>query len=252
MHYYLTLLSRASLLHLLRWSRYRADVLLWILTIWITIAIQVCFVYVTFEVVGGSFFGYSKQELASFFGIALFATGLAQSLLHGGIVMRLANAVWNGNFDFWLLQPAPLPWRILLEDMGFVWFWPHLCAGIILLLMYLPPSMWLLGFATAFTAAAIEAGLLLCLCLPAIRWGKWDPNEGIWEYMDSVRLAPIGRSRNIMLWLASFGVLQYSLALEVITGNLPFLLLCLVAAGIWALAFLLLRLLIRSYSSASS
>jgi len=55
-----------------------------------------------------------------------------------------------------------------------------------------------------------------------------------------------------MLWLASFGVLQYSLALEVITGKLSLLILLLVSIGMWTLVFLFLRFFLHSYSSASS
>ncbi|MFH1444657.1 MAG: ABC-2 family transporter protein [Candidatus Peregrinibacteria bacterium] len=252
MQYYLTLLSRAIRLHLLRWNRYRTDVFIWLITIWITIGIHVCFVFVVYDTAGGLFFGYSPKELVSFFGITLFATGLAQSIIHGGLVVNLAKTVWSGNFDYWLTQPAPLLWRMLLEDMGFIWFWPHITVGTILLFLSLPASHWPLGFAVGLVAAAIEIGLMLCLCLPSIRWGRWDPNEGLWEYMENSRLMPIGRTNNNMLWIASFGVLHYSLSLEVLTGKLSLLILIAIACLLFALAWVLLRILVRSYGSASS
>lgn len=252
MYYYFILLLRAARLHFLRWSRYRTDVMIWIITIWITIGIQVCFVYVTFKSSGGVFFGYSPHELASFFGVSLVATGIAQSIVHGGLIVNLARMVWSGNFDFWLVQPAPLLLRMILDDMGFIWFWPHIVAGCALLLIYLPPTSWLLGIAAAVAAASLELAIMLLICLPTIRWGRWDPNEGLWEYMENARLMPVGRTDNIMLWLASFGVLQYSLALEVITGRLSILILLLISACVWTLALLLLKILVRSYTSASS
>ena len=94
--------------------------------------------------------------------------------------------------------------------------------------------------------------LVLLFCIPSIRWGRWDPYEGLWEYLESARSIPIGRSRSFMLWLASFGVFQYSLALEVITGRLSILILLLISVCVWTLALLLLKILIRSYGSASS
>jgi len=252
MPYYFSLLRRAIKLHFLRWDRYRIDVLVWIISIWLTIGIHACFVFIAYDTTEGMLFGYSPKELISFFGITLFATGLAQSIVHGGLVVNLAKTVWSGNFDYWLTQPAPLLWRMLLEDMGLVWFWPHITVGIILLLLSLSPSQWPLGFATGLTAASIEIGLMLCICLPCIRWGRWDPNEGLWEYMENSRLMPIGRSRSFMLWLASFGVLHYSLALEVLTGKLPLLLFIAIAILLFLLSGILLKILIRSYGSASS
>jgi|GEM_PF-1256256 len=251
MHYHLTLLSRAFRLHLLRWSRYRADVAVWIVTIVITIAINLTFAYSMFQASGGMFFGYTFPELLSFFGVSLLATGLAQSTVHGS-VLNLSKVVWSGNFDFWLLQPPGFFWRMLIEDMGVVWFWPQCVIGAILLFFTIPVVHWPFAFLTSLVAAAIEIGVMLCVSLPAIRWGLWSPEEGMWEYMENARLMPIGRTRNFMLWFVSFGVLHYSLALEVLTGRLSIFLLILIAIVLYLLAWLLLKLFLRSYSSASS
>ncbi|MDD4286866.1 MAG: ABC-2 family transporter protein [Candidatus Peribacteraceae bacterium] len=238
-------------LHFLRWSRYRADVFIWILTIWCTLGMQAVFLYVTYSVSGGNFFGYMGHEVIGFFGVALVASGIAQSVVVG-VIITLSKAVWRGNLDHWLLQPPPFLLRIVTEELGIVWYWPHIVVGSGIIVWMFPASLWLLAFAAAFAASTIEMGIVLLLCLPAIRWGRWDPYEGLWEYFENARSIPIGRSGSIMLWLASFGVLQYSLALEVITGRLSILLLLLISACVWALALLLLKILIRSYGSASS
>ncbi|MDD5075425.1 MAG: ABC-2 family transporter protein [Candidatus Peribacteraceae bacterium] len=251
MRYYLSILRRATILHLLQWSRYRADTVIWTITIWLTLGIQGLFLSVTYHASGGNLFGYSGQEVIGFFGVALMATGLAQSITVG-VIRTISKAVWGGNFDHWLLQPPPILFRIVTEELGFIWYWPHVVVGTGIILYAFPFTLWPVALISAIIAGTIEMGIVLLLCLPTIRWGRWNPYEGLWEYIENARSVPIGRSRNIMLWLASFGVLQYSLALEVITGRLPLLLLLLFSAGVWALVLLLLRIFLRSYGSASS
>lgn len=224
---------------------------MWIISICITIAINLTFAYSIYNAASGKFFGYTFLELLGFFGVSLFATGIAQSITHGG-VLNLAKVVWTGNFDFWLLQPPNFLWRMMIEDMGFVWFWPQCLVGIFLLFISFPFFLLPLAFFTGLVTAAIEVGIILCAILPAIRWGYWNPDEGMWEYMENARLMPIGRTRNFMLWFVSFGVLHYSLALEVLTGRLSIFLLILIAIVLYLLAWLLLKLFLRSYSSASS
>jgi len=251
MRYFLSIYKRAAHLHFLRWMRYRADVLVWILTIWCMLAIQAVFLFVTYSVSGGNFFGYSSNEIIGFFGAALLASGLAQSVITG-VILTLSKAVWQGNLDHWLLQPPPFLFRIVTEELGIVWYWPHIIVGSGIVLYAFPASLWILAFASAIVASTIEMAIVLIFCLPSIRWGRWNPDEGLWEYLESARSVPIGRTRSFMLWLASFGVLQYSLALEVITGRLSLLILVLISAALWALALLLLKVLVRSYGSASS
>ncbi len=251
MTYYTKLLGWALRLHLKRWGRYRTDVLVWTITIWLTIGMQACFVFVTYRISGGNLFGYTPQELISFFGITLLATGLAQCVVHG-ITLHLARAVWMGNFDFWILQPAPLVIRMFLEEIGFIWFWPHIVTGTIIILLTVVPASLFLTFIATLLASLLEIGIVLCLCIPSVRWGKWDPNEGVWEYMESARSIPIGQTRQIMLWLASFGVLQYSIALQVATGRWPIWTLAGMVFLICSLAGVLLSSFTRTYSSASS
>jgi len=251
MYYYLTIFRRASHLHFLQWSRYRADVLIWIVTIWLTLGVQGLFIWVTYQASGGNFFGYAGNEVVGFFGVALLASGVAQSLMVG-VIQSISGAVWSGNFDHWLLQPPPILLRIVTEELGFIWYWPHVIVGTGIIFSVFPARLWPVAFISALIASTIEMAIMLLLCLPSIRWGRWNPYEGLWEYFENARSIPIGRSKSIMLWLASFGVLQYSLALEVITGKLPFFFLILVSIGVWALVFLLLHLLVRTYSSASS
>ncbi|MDO8469155.1 MAG: ABC-2 family transporter protein [Candidatus Peribacter sp.] len=251
MRYLLSVYQRAINLHFLRWSRYRADVVVWIITIWCTLGIQAVFLYVTFTVSGGNFFGYTSHEVIGYFGMALLATGIAESVIVG-VIISLNKAVWSGNLDHWLLQPPPFLLRLVTEELGIVWYWPHVLVGSGIILWAFPASLWIMVFLTAIVASTIEMALVLLFCIPSIRWGRWDPYEGLWEYMESARSIPIGRSSSFMLWLASFGVLQYSLALEVVTGKLSILLLILVAVCVWALALLLLKILLRSYGSASS
>lgn len=251
MQYYLTIFRRAAHLHLLQWSRYRMDVLIWLITIWLTLGIQGLFIAITYRVSGGNFFGYAANEVMGFFGAAILASGVAQSVTVG-VIRSISKAVWNGNFDHWLLQPPHILARILTEDLGFIWYWPHVVVGSGIVLYVFPPSLWPMAFLAAFVASTIEMAIVLLLCLPTIRWGRWNPYEGLWEYFENARSIPIGRTRNIMLWLASFGVLQYSLALEVITGRLPLAFLLLISIGLWSLVLYLLRIFVRSYGSASS
>lgn len=251
MRYYLSIIRWALRLHFLRWTRYRMDVLFWTLTIWLTISIQAVFLFVIYHAAQGSFFGYSGMQVVSFFGIALFANALAQSC-SVGITIHLARAVWRGDFDFWLLQPPALFFRIMTEELGFIWYLPQLFAGAGLMIYALPIELWPLAFFAALAAAVIEAGLVFLLGIPSIRWGKWDPYEGVWEYMQTARSIPIGQNSSIMLWLASFGVLQYSLALLVITHRMTPLLLLGLAVAIWCIGLSLLTFLVRSYRSASS
>ncbi len=251
MRYYLTLFSRAFRLHLLRESRYRADVVTWLFMMWLTVGTQFVFAYTLYRSANGNFFGYSGREVLGFFGIALFATGVAQCGFIG-IVLNLAKAVWQGDFDFWLVQPPPILLRMVIEDLGVVWYWPYVLVGAALLLFSFPVTMWPIAFFSAIVAGVIESGIILILCLPAVAWGRWNPGEGLWEYVEGSRYMPIGRTRNFMLWFVSFGVLHYSLALEVLTGRLSIFLLILIAIALYLIAWLLLKLFLRSYSSASS
>ncbi len=249
--YYATLLGWAVRLHLKRWARYRTDVFVWTISIWLTIGMQACFVYVTYQATEGHLFGYSSQELILFFGITLLATGLAQCVVHG-IILHLARAIWTGNFDFWIVQPAPLFLRMLLEEIGLIWFWPHMVVGTILLLTTVTVNALALTFVATVFAAILEIGIVLCLCIPSVRWGRWDPNEGAWEYLEGARSVPIGQTRQIMLWLASFGVLQYSIALQIATGRWPLWILIATSVLVCGLAWILLNSFLRTYSSASS
>jgi len=251
MRYHFLIFRRAILLHFLRWWRYRADVLIWIVTIWCMLGIHAVFIYVTYSASGGNFFGYSGNEVFGFFGGALLASGIAQSLIVG-VIITLNKAVWQGNLDYWLLQPPLFLLRIITEELGIIWYWPHIIVGSGIIVFMFPFHLWPLAFLSALVASTIEMGIVLLLCLPAIRWGRWDPYEGLWEYFESARSIPIGRSRSFMLWLASFGVLQYSLALEVITGKMSIFTLLLISVGVWSLALLLLKILVRTYGSASS
>lgn len=251
MRYLLSIYQRAINLHFLRWSRYRADVFIWIVTIWCTLGIQAVFLFVTYSVSGDNFFGYTAHEVIGFFGVALVASGIAESIVVG-VIITLSKAVWRGNLDHWLLQPPSFLLRIVTEELGIVWYWPHIIVGSGIILYAFPASLWLLAFLAALVASTIEMAIVLLFCLPSIRWGRWDPYEGLWEYFENARSVPIGRSSSFMLWLASFGVLQYSLALEVITGRLSIVILLLISAGVWGLALLLLKVLVRSYGSASS
>lgn len=251
MLYYLKVLARALKMHLLRWNRYRVDVIVWLVSIWLTVGIQVLLAHIMFTATGGHFFGYSEKELFGFFGVALFASGIAQSTATG-LILNLSNAIWQGEFDHWLLQPPPIGLRMMTEDLGLVWYWPHLIAGLILMAWSFPVGVLPIAIFSGLIASTIEIGLIFILCVPALKWGRWNPNQGLWEYFESARSIPTGRSRNFMLWFVSFGVLQYSLALEVITGKLSILLLIAVSILINLLAWLLLRLFITSYSSASS
>jgi ABC-type uncharacterized transport system permease subunit len=204
-----------------------------------------------FQSAQGNFFGYTEKEVIGFFGIALFASGLAQSVTVG-VIRNLARTVWQGEFDFWLLQPPPISLRIITEDLGIIWYWPHIIVGITLMGIVFPPEMWIKTIVTAIVSSTIEMIIVFMLCIPAIRWGRWNPYEGLWEYFENARLVPIGQSRNFMLWFVSFGVLHYSLALEVLTGRLPLWILATIAIILYIIAWLLLKFFLRSYSSASS
>lgn len=238
-------------LHLLRWSRYRADVFIWIFTIWVTIGVQALFVWGAFQAVGGNFFGYKYQDLIGFFGITLLAVGIAQSIVHG-VILRLAHCVWRGQVDFWLTQPTSFFLRLLLEDIGLIWFMPHIIVGTILLLFGFPHEMWILGFSIAFVTSLIEMGLVITACAPTIRWGKWNPEEGLWEYLEKTRSIPIGRASSTLLWIASAGVIHYSLALEVLTGNISLWVLVAFACILIFSSWFSFSLFIKFYSSASS
>lgn len=247
----LTMLKWAAVLHVRRWSRYRADVALWIGSIWLTILAQGLFVFSAYQATGGQFFGYSQKEVVAFFGLTLFATGLAQIVVHG-FTLRLANVVWRGDFDFWLLHPIHFFLRVFLEDVGIVWFWPHVLVGTSLVAWTLPSSMWLTAFIAGIAAAAIEVGIIISVCMPAIKWGRWNPDEGLWEYLERSRSIPVGRTKNMWLLIVSCGVLQYSLALEVLTGGMSLIVLISIAMASLAIAWILASYFIRTYTSASS
>jgi ABC-type uncharacterized transport system permease subunit len=251
MRYHFTIIRWAFRLHFLRRLRYRLDLLFWTLTIWLTIGIQAIFLLTVYRASNGIFFGYSGMQVVSFFGMALLANALGQSF-SVGITIHLARAVWRGDFDFWLLQPPALFVRIMTEELGFIWYIPQMLFGAGLMLYSLPATLWPLAFFAATVAAVIEAGLVFLLGIPSIRWAKWDPYEGVWEYMQTARSIPIGQNSSTMLWIASFGVLQYSLALHVITNRMAPLILISIAAIIWLIGLSLLSFFVRSYRSASS
>jgi len=245
------MLSWAVILHVRRWQRYRADVALWISSIWLTILAQGIFIFSAYSASGGNFFGYSFDDVVVFFAITLLSTGLAQIVVHG-FTLRLADAVWRGDFDFWVVQPVHLFLRVLLEDIGLVWFWPHVIIGGGLLVWILPLSHVWLALLVAVIAAIIEIGLIICVCVPAIQWGRWNPNEGLWEYLERSRSIPLGRTKNMLLIVLSAGVLQYSLALEVFTGRLHLALFFALAIVIVTIAWFCMRYFVRKYTSASS
>lgn len=251
MRHQFTLIGWAVRLHLLRWSRYRVDVVLWILMIWTTLAIQGFFIFTIYNSTAGNLFGYSAEQLTSFFAIAILSTGLAQSVGHG-VFLHLAPAVWTGHFDYWLLHPTSLFIRILVEEVGVIWFWPHIIVGTVLLLVSTSVSAWPLAILTVILCSILELGLIFIVCIPAIHWGRWDPNEGAWEYLENARSIPVTRINNTLLWIASFGVLHYSIALSVMTGEYPFwvLLFCTFFTALFG--FGLLTYIVRYYGSASS
>jgi ABC-type uncharacterized transport system permease subunit len=251
MRYHLSLIGWAVRLHFKRWSRYRADVVLWLISIWFTVGIQATFLWVTYHAAGGTLLGYNGHQLIGFLGIALLSTGIAQSVSHG-ITLHLARSVWKGDFDFWLLQPVPIVLRMIVEEVGIVWFWPHVLIGAILIVTQFSISKLPLIFLSAAIASIIEAGFVLMICIPSIKWGRWDPSQGLWEYTEKARSVPIGQTKNIMLWIASFGVLQYTLALMVTSGELPLWIFALIVLTVWLLALGLLKILLSSYTSASS
>ena len=158
MRYHLTLLGWAVKLHIMKWSRYREDVIVWVIAIWLTIGMQATFLYVTYNAVEGDLFGYTSTQLIGFLGITLLATGLAQCVVHG-IILHLAKVVWSGQFDYWLLQPAPLFLRMLLEDIGLIWFWPHLIVGTGIIAWAFPEDVGL-ALLASLLAASLEAGLI--------------------------------------------------------------------------------------------
>ncbi len=247
----LKMLKWAAVLHLRRWSRYRADVALWIGSIWLTILAQGLFVFSAYQATGGDFFGYSLKDVVAFFGMTLFSTGLAQIVVHG-FPVKLASVVWKGDFDFWLLHPVNFFVRVFLEEIGIVWFWPHVIIGSVLMGWALPFELWGLAIVAGIAAAAIEIGIVISICMPAIKWGRWDPSEGLWEYLERSRSIPVGRTKNTWLLIVSFGVLQYSLALEVLTGRMSIFLLIAIALSCLTAAWLIASYFIRTYTSASS
>lgn len=249
--YRLTLIRWAVVLHVRRWSRYRIDVALWIGTIWLTLIAQGTFVFSAYTIAEGSFFGYSFEDIVSFFGITLISTGLAQIVVHG-LIIRVAHVVWRGDFDFWLLQPPAFFYRVLLEDIGLIWFWPHLVAGVSMLLWALPSSLWLLGITVSVLSALVEIGITTAICIPCIKWGRWNPEDGLWEYFERSRSIPLGRTKPSILWLVSFGVVHYSIALEILTGGLSVVYLALFALASIGLAYGLGVYFLRQYASASS
>jgi ABC-type uncharacterized transport system permease subunit len=241
----------AIVLHLRRWHRYRTDVFLWISSIWLTILAQGLFVFSAYQASKGQFFGYTQSDVIAFFGLTLLSTGLAQIVAHG-FTLRLAKAVWKGDFDFWLLQPVPFFVRVLIEDVGLVWFWPHMAAGFALLVYALPAGLWFTAIISAFAAAAVEVGIVISICMPAIKWGRWNPDEGLWEYLERSRSIPVGRSKNKLLLLVSFGVLQYSIALEILTGRMSIFILLAMAIISLSVAWGMSAYFVRTYTSASS
>lgn len=247
----LRMVAWAFVLHVKRWNRYRFDVVLWLSSIWLTILAQGIFILSAYEASGGQFFNYSSSDIFVFFGITLVATGIAQVFVHG-FTLRLADAVWKGNFDFWLLQPLHFLPRVLLEDIGLVWFFPHICIGYGILAWSLPAPQIYLALAAAIAAAGIEIGLIICVCVPAIKWGRWNPNEGLWEYLERSRSIPVARSKHTLLLILSFGVLQYSLALEVVTGGLSLISMYGLAVIALCAAWFFMTYFVRAYTPSSS
>ncbi len=245
----LLIFKLATLLHLRRWSRYRADVLIWMIGIWVTLGIQFLTALTFFDATNGNFFGYSKNDIYIFFGIAMLSTGLAQSIVHGAVI-RLGNSVYRGEFDYWLVQPISFFNRLLIEEIGLVWFWPHIFLGVFIL-QYFTENLHF-ALIVAICSAVIEACFVLCLCAPAIKWSRWNPEDGLWEYMEKSRSIPILRSGSILLVTLSALVVQYSLALEVLSGALSLGALLLIALVAILIAFLVIKFFIGQYASASS
>ncbi len=249
--YYFRLLIAASRIHILRCRQYWVDVLIWILSIWLTIGIQAFFIFVLFNASNQNFFGYSLNDLIVFFAMALLATGLAQIVVHG-VVLHLANSVWTGQFDYWLVHPPNIFFRMIIEDLGIAWFWPHIVAGVYLLYTHLSVSQFIVGISCSLLAAIMEMCWILCFCVPAIKWSRWNPNEGLWEYLENARSVPVLRMNNKFLWLISGGVIQYSLAIEVMTGRLQLIHFFMIVLMVAIVTIIFQRSLINSYTSASS
>lgn len=248
--YWCRMLAWSFVLHWKRWSMYRADVVMWILTIWATLIIQGVVLYSISQVTGGSVFGYAPRQLLLFFGVAILSTGMAQSFVQG-LVFRLGHAVNSGQFDSWLLHPVPLLMRMFLEDMGFVWFWPHLAVGTGIIFWTTDFSTAILAIGCCAVAAVMESGFMIALSSFAIRWSAWNPESFLWEYLEQARSVPVIRSGSNALIVASLGVLQYSIAMEVISGGLSIFTFIIATSGMVLVAFLCMQLNVRYYSSAS-
>lgn len=248
--YFFRMLAWAFVLHWRRWSMYRADVFLWILTIWSTLFIQGLILFALGSVTDGNVFGFTPRELILFFGIAILSTGLAQSFVQG-IVFRLGRAVSTGQFDGWLLHPLPLILRMFIEDIGFVWFWPHLLVGTTIIFWAAPLNVACFSILCSMLASVMESGFVVALSSFAIRWNAWNPESFLWEYLEQSRSAPVMRSGSTWLIVASLGVVQYSLAIEVVTGGLSVFALVAAALGMLIAAWLCMTLNLRYYSSAS-
>lgn len=238
-------------LHFYKWNQYRGNVLTWVLTIWLTIAVQIFFVYTIYKISNDELFGYSGKELMIFLGMALSAAGLAQSLIHG-IILHLSRCVWTGQFDFWLVQKPSLILRVMLEDLGLIWFLPHLIVGPLILFFSLPIQLFLYAILLSVISALIEIGMTIIISIPSLKWGKWDPNEGLWEYFETARAAPILKIKNPILLFISLGVIQYSLAIATYSGDISFFSILLTAIFVNTIALTLFKILKKTYSSASS
>lgn len=243
------LIMIATILHLRRWSRYRWDVFIWIFGIWVTLLIQYLTAFTFFEATRGEFFDYTKNDIYLFFGIAILSTGLSQCLVHGAVI-RLGNVVFRGEFDYWLLQPISLFKRLILEEIGLVWFWPHIVLGVVIITFFsesLPTAIFI-----SILSAIIESCLVFSLCLPSIKWPRWNPEDGLWEYMDKTRSIPVLRSRNAPLIILSAFVIQYSISLEVLLGRMQMYTPILIAIVSVIFTNFLARYFISKYASASS
>jgi ABC-type uncharacterized transport system permease subunit len=229
---------------------YRDDVILWHATIWGTLAIQAVVIYSIVHAVNGDMFGYSSSQLFLYFGMTIFASGFAQCVVHG-VMLHLNRVVHTGQFDNWLLQPSFLIVRMFIEDIGLIWFWPHLIVGSSIIVWAAPASLLPLCFAAALLGAGIEMGFMLFLSSFAIRWSMWNPEAFLWDYLEQARSIPVTRTGNPWLMFASFGVLQYSLALEVVTGKMSVFVLAAAAIAAIAVGVGSIYWNVRYYSSAS-
>jgi hypothetical protein len=65
-------------------------------------------------------------------------------------------------FDYWLVHPPNIFFRMIIEDLGIAWFWPHIVAGVYLLYTHLSVSQFIVGISCSLLAAIMEMCWILC------------------------------------------------------------------------------------------